>query len=70
MKNIVSIILGLVVTGVSLNVNAQTLDTVTGPGGCLPGYHYSYWYDTCNAFFDTSRSPAFSTHGLLILSAT
>ncbi len=51
MKNIVSIILGLWVTGVSLNVEAQTLDTVTGPGGRLPGYHYSYWYDTCNAFF-------------------
>ena len=58
MKNIVSMILGLLVTGVSLNVNAQTLDTVTGPGGRLPGYHYSYWYDTCNAFFDTSRSPS------------
>ena len=24
----------------------------------MPGYHYSYWYDTCNAFFDTSFSPS------------
>ena len=43
----------LFVLVLGLCANAQTYDTVTGPGGRLPGYHYSYWYDTCWHYFDT-----------------
>jgi hypothetical protein len=36
----------------SLTVTAQNYDTLQGPGGRIPRYHYSCWYDTHPAYFD------------------
>lgn len=41
----------------------QTYDTVTGPNGRLPGYYYSYWYDECPTYTDTSEYSLALTHG-------
>ena len=52
MKNIS--IFAIVLLALFAPAKAQTPDTVTGPNGRLPGYHYTWWYDTCWAFFDTT----------------
>ena len=50
MKKTILILTALLLQGV---VSAQTLDTVTGPGGRVEGYHYTWWYDSCMGYFDT-----------------
>lgn len=61
MKNIATI--AIVLLASYIPARAQSYDTVTGPNGRLPGYHYTEWYDTCDAYFDTSHSPySYPTH--------
>jgi|GEM_PF-1981062 len=48
----------------------QTYDTVTGPNGRLPGYYYSYWYDECPSYTDTSEYSLAQTHGAFFLTWT
>lgn len=36
-------------------VSAQRYDTIS-PGSRMPGYHYSWWYDTMPVYFDTDRT--------------
>lgn len=39
----------------SVSASAQRYDTIS-PGSRMPGYHYSWWYDTLPAYFDTDRT--------------
>ncbi len=34
---------------------SQTYDTVSGPDGKLPGYYYSWWYDTTFCYLDLTN---------------
>lgn len=36
-------------------MRAQSYDTVSGPDGKLPGYHYSWWYDTTFFYLDLTN---------------
>ena len=36
-------------------MRAQSYDTVSGPDGKLPGYHYSWWYDTTFCYLDLTN---------------
>lgn len=52
------ILLSIALLAQLATAKAQTFDTVTGPNGRLPGYHYTEWFDTCNAYFDTNYPPS------------
>lgn len=48
---------------------AQTPDTIASIYGRVPGYQYTWWYDTnCNAFFDTNSNwlQNYGTIGLVV----
>ena len=48
---------------------AQTPDTIASIYGRVPGYQYTWWYDTnCNAFFDTNSNwlQTYGTIGLVV----
>ena len=67
MKNIATF--SIVLLAMFIHARAQSYDTVTGPNGRLPGYHYTEWFDTCDVYFDTNYSPshypAWDEHGAL-----
>ena len=67
MKNIATF--AIVLLAMFIHARAQSYDTVTGPNGRLPGYHYTEWFDTCDVYFDTNYSPshypAWDEHGAL-----
>ena len=50
MKKSIILAIALILQGM---VFAQSLDTISGPGGRIDGYHYSWWYDSCMGYFDT-----------------
>ena len=43
---------------------SQTYDTVSGPDGKLPGYHYSWWYDTTFCYLDLPNPYAYPSLSL------
>lgn len=49
----------------SLSLAAQTYDTLSGPGGRLPGYYYPWWYDECHAYTDTTCIFLDRNHGAI-----
>ena len=53
MKKIVLLL--LVVLALMPIMRAQSYDTVSGPDGKLPGYHYSWWYDTTFCYLDLTN---------------
>ena len=53
MKNIATF--AIVLLAMFIHARAQSYDTVTGPNGRLPGYHYTEWFDTCDVYFDTKK---------------
>ncbi len=38
----------------AVEARGQGYDTVCVPGGRLPGYHYTWWYDTCYDYLDSN----------------
>ena len=53
MKKIVLLL--LVMLAMLPAMRAQSYDTVSGPDGKLPGYHYSWWYDTTFCYLDLTN---------------
>ena len=53
-----TILLSIALLAQLATAKAQTFDTVTGPNGRLPGYHYTEWFATCDAYFDTNHPPS------------
>lgn len=49
------IVLLLVMLAMLPAMRAQSYDTVSGPDGKLPGYHYSWWYDTTFFYLDLTN---------------
>ena len=50
------IVLLLVMLAMLPAMRAQSYDTVSGPDGKLPGYHFSWWYDTTFFYLDLTGS--------------
>ena len=50
MKMIIILVIALMLQGMAFT---QSLDTISGPGGRVDGYHYTWWYDSCMGYFDT-----------------
>ena len=45
----------IAMTALQVPTQAQTYDTLRGPNGKLPGYHYTHWFDSCDAWNDTTE---------------
>ena len=47
----------------SVSAGAQGYDTIS-PGSRMPGYHYSWWYDTMPVYYDTDRFNGYAMNRL------
>ena len=52
-KNIIIMVIAMF--ALQVPTQAQTYDTLRGPNGKLPGYHYTHWFDSCDAWNDTTE---------------